>query len=136
MSRERKTMSRLQFRAWDKRRQEYLTEGNIYIGLNGDKYLDVLDYRIKDDRFIIMQSTGLSDKNGKDLDWWEGDILEDEDGFKFVIEYSSQKMRFGLVCQSDLPIINHYFIGEDYQPCDLVKIGTIHTHKHLLGEKT
>ena len=24
----------------------------------------------------VMQSTGLCDKNGKDLDWWEGDIVK------------------------------------------------------------
>ena len=31
---------------------------------------------LNDIAFIIEQFTDLKDKNGKDLDWWEGDILK------------------------------------------------------------
>jgi len=36
-------------------------------------------------RLILMQYADLTDKDGKPLDWWEGDVLEDTAGTLFEI---------------------------------------------------
>lgn len=47
-------------------------------------WMDVADGLI--DPETIGQSTGLKDKNGKDLDWWEGDLFRDSAGLKVIIK--------------------------------------------------
>ena len=37
----------------------------------------------------VGQSTGLKDKNGVDLDWWEGDTLKSPDGERAIIVYNT-----------------------------------------------
>ena len=66
-------MREIKFRAWDKKGQ---------MGMINNPILNVV---LEDKRYIIMQFTGLKDKNGKEI--FEGDILIDKYNQIWKIEF-------------------------------------------------
>lgn len=59
------------YRAWDKDNSTMLYDSELF----HDKSIWWLSKPDCTKRFIVMQFTGLCDSNGKDLDWWEGDLF-------------------------------------------------------------
>lgn len=93
----------LKFRAWDKIRKEFLSNGNLFITINtGNKpekselYLDVTMPPDYTDRFILMQYTGLKDKGGEGKEMYHKDLIinKSRNGAKpHLIEWSD---KFGM----------------------------------------
>lgn len=121
-------MKPLKFRAYDKVRKEMFTVGNLFIDMRGKIYLDTLEYNNPQDRFEIMQFTGLRDKQGVEI--YEGDTVQwddkasTDDGiiWKSAVEFKD----CAFVVRKDWPL------GSLWDRNSLEVIGNIHQHPELL----
>ena len=109
-----KNQREIKFRVWLKNRDEMVYKGDgLYIdGFTGDIYIphfenpNQLD---KMDDVILMQFTGLKDKNGKEI--YEGDILEDKDWGIGIVGWNNFDAQWVLECQCDYTAL-HFVIEQ------------------------
>lgn len=136
-------MNRPKFRVWDKEEQKwykptykaYMNElHDIHIDLDGRLLIRTIDESGKrvtihesmfEGRYELIQSTGLFDKNGKEI--YEGDIVKNEINEVGYIEWSKCRFNF---CDS----VGHFYLFSigARQPFEI--LGNIYEHPHLLGE--
>lgn len=134
------------FRAWDKFDKEMLDVHGINYDADGVWTKEVFDEEDNGD-FIyfsdieLLQSTGLLDKNGKEI--YEGDIVKIDDhplqvstskisgvpigvniNGNYVVEYSTEDMAYFIGNWKTREVIRHSEV-----------IGNKFEHPHLLGEE-
>ena len=126
------------FRAWKKAGEELGRVGRIIFELDGSVSHvlfkgEFLDFNVSINEIILMQSTGLCDKEGQEI--FEGDILTDEgseleDGWVYVSVISKDGMYY---CQENNP---HGISGPliDFIQCYSV-VGNIYENPELLENK-
>ena len=80
----------------------------------------------------VMQYIGLKDKNGKDLDWWEGDIVKKNNGHLAEIIFCDGCFLGKWIGWDDLPMF--HFNNKGQRPKWFEKISNIHEHPELLEQ--
>lgn len=128
-------MKNLKFRAWDKRREDFRndifvdTNGNLYQFSKITGYGQAITY-LDNEHIVLMQSTGLFDKNGTEI--FEGNIVQYLDGeysFVGVVENSV----FGIYAKNKYDNYRFEdFADENTKEADIVVIGNIYEDKGLL----
>lgn len=121
------------FKFWDKDNNEFiLFPHNIVLNIDGT--VEGIEYEMPREGnvyndityFELLQSTGLFDKNGKEI--FEGDIIRNNYGELGNIKWS----RGGFVYHEDGANFYLFSIGAG-QPFEI--LGNIYEHPHLLGEE-
>ncbi|MGF2114339.1 YopX family protein [Enterococcus casseliflavus] len=127
------------YRAWDKenKRMIYPSTDSVYFEVTDDG-INILDMSVEpfDDVFphldaVLMQSTGLKDKNGVEI--FEGDIVVNQYDNVGYVAYLQQEAGFVVVLKKSDYRLGHRNTGESYDVTTNHKvIGNIHSNPELL----
>ena len=130
------------FRAWDKRFSEFVEDffvsedGKIYKKTKDTSYGFAIS-RETSDKIILMQSTGLFDKNGKEI--FEGDILTD--GHTLGVLRNHQTLGFYMADEkgkenflSDTVDTEGFEEAKEFMENSIEIIGNIYENKEVLED--
>lgn len=119
-------MREIKFRAWDQNLKKFNDDHGAY-DTEGIELNELIRfYQAKN--FVLMQYTGLKDKNGKEI--YEGDILEgfvDVSGERrlYVVSYNTEYAGFHPFIECDYEAATYYV-----EPLEI--IGNIYENEDLL----
>lgn len=125
----------IKFRAWDKENNKWANlnqladwdscEMNVCVNFENKEYpYQTIEFE-SDDKYEFMQSTGLTDKNGKEI--YEGDIVGEKDFYQEVI---SKNGAFRIKAD-DTPLQEWLWKRERQNEVDKV-LGNIYENKELM----
>ena len=118
-------MREIKFRGWHKSLYVMYSTDNQIGGLWSIK--EAANGIIRDDNMILMQYTGLKDKNGKEI--YESDVLTSETEKPMIVKWSE---KFASWClYRDGWMFAHWF-GESCEPEQCEVIGNIYENPELL----
>ena len=112
---------RFKFRVWDKEFKQYWTDEAIKENAAWLLFPDNDNI----ENIEIEQCIGIKDKNGKPV--FEGDILSDYDGFKFLVRWNALELRYVFI-----PISKNNSEDLDIYPNECELVGNIHENEELL----
>lgn len=124
-------MREIKFRAWDRYEEAMARQNDIYFGpMDHDDTLGSL-LACLPERYALMQSTGLKDKNGVEI--FEGDIIKNLKGVVGYIAFLQQEAGFVVVLSKSDYRLGHRNTGESYDVASGHEVlGNIYENTELL----
>jgi len=121
------------FKVWDAINKEWFDETMALLSQDGKLHF-WNDYKktlepMEEKTYIPVFSIGLKDKNGKEI--FEGDLLEEEKGYYFLVEYGSSIYECGFRLKAISKAIQYptwnrgskmSIIGNIYENPELIKL--------------
>ena len=124
---------KLKFRAWLKKEQEMDNEIDHISWLEDELYCigDGITYMVLAEDLVLMQSTGLKDKNGKEV--FVGDIIKCTRGCLHEVYIEKE---YGGTYFGGMPAVYLKYLGEGYAWTEHEEIiGNIYENPELLEDK-